>query len=149
MRPAVRALGASLALAASVLLIAGCTTEQPVERSPSISAPPPQRTIVPVPSSLQRTPGQPPIVEYGTVENPQIGVSYEYHLFVHCGVRAARFGGRWWQSVVPSDGRTLPNDRSQYVTGSMTLISPAVARFEWGGRSADFAPADVEPPPCL
>ena len=101
-----------------------------------------------VPSSVQRIPGQPPVVHYGTVDDPQVGVAYEYHLYVHCGVRAARFGGRWWQSVAPGDGVTLPNDGSQYVTGSMTLVAPTIARFEWDGRSADFAPADDEPPPC-
>jgi hypothetical protein len=105
------------------------------------------RTIVPVPSSVQRIPGQPPVVHYGTIDSPDIGVAYEYHLYVHCGVRAARFGGRWWQAVSPSDERHTDGGPG-YLAGSMTLVQPDLARFAWAGCSADFTPAPIEPTPC-
>jgi len=37
-----------------------------------------------VPSSVQEIPGQPPVVHYGTVDSPEVGVAYEYHLYIHC-----------------------------------------------------------------
>ncbi len=102
---------------------------------------------MPVPSSVQVIPGQPPLVHYGTVEDPQIGVAYEYHLYLHCGLRQATFGGRGWV-VRRSDGARPVMDQSQYATGAMTLVSPELARFEWPGGGADFVPADAPLQPC-
>jgi hypothetical protein len=132
-----------------VAVLAGCTSEARTDpqpsASPSVAAT--GRTIVPVPSSVQEIPGQPPVVHYGTVDNPDVGVAYEYHLYVHCGIRAAKFGGRWWLAVSPSDERYLSGGEL-YRAGSMTLVAPDLARFEWDGGSADFTPAETEPPPC-
>jgi len=66
-------------------LLAGCgggTTPAPTP-APTTSAAP-ARTVVPVPSSVQEIPGQPPVVHYGTVDSPEVGVAYEYHLYIHC-----------------------------------------------------------------
>jgi hypothetical protein len=86
-------------------------------------------------------------VHYGTVDNPDVGVAYEYHLYVHCGIRAAKFGGRWWLAIQPMDrpfageGATRPQD-------PMKLVAPDLARLRWDGGSADFTLAGAEPTPC-
>lgn len=137
------------AIVAGSLTLASCTTAvtSPASTTAPSASPSVRRSVVPVPTSVQRIPGQPPFIHYGTVDHPEIGVTYEYHLYVHCGVRAAKFGGRWWIAN-PHSGAEPPNDGSQYATGSMTLVAPDLARFEWDVSSADFAPASVEPLPC-
>jgi hypothetical protein len=150
--------GSPLTFFAAVLVavLAGCTSEESTSPQPSASpsAAAPARTIVPVPTSLQEIPGQPPVVHYGTVDNPEIGVAYEYHLYVHCGIRAAKFGGHWWLAVFPTNDRPFAGDGAtrplnpNYLDGAMTLVAPDLARFEWVDGSADFTPALTEPPPC-
>jgi hypothetical protein len=135
-----------------VAVLAGCTSEVRTDAHPSASpsAAATARTIVPVPSSVQVIPGQPPFVHYGTVDDPEVGVAYEYHLYVHCGIRAARFGGRWWLAVSQA-GDVRGRDRAtdpNYVEGAMTLVASDLARFEWDGGSAGFTPAEAEPTPC-
>jgi hypothetical protein len=110
--------------------------------------------IVPVPSSVRVVPGQPPVVLPGTVARPDLGVAYEYHLYVHCGTRAANFGDRWWVAVSTSpaspsggDGGSRQLDPN-YRRGSMTLVAPDRARFAWDGGTADFVPVTTPPPPC-
>jgi hypothetical protein len=137
----------------AAVVLAGCTaplaTSPPPQASPNASAV--ARTTVPVPSRVQRIPGQPPVVHHGTVPSPVTGVAYEYHLYVHCGIRAARFGGREWAAVAPvSDPPATiarPSDLN-YLRGSMTLVAPDLARFAWDGGSADFVPAGPPLAPC-
>ncbi len=130
------------AAVASSIVPAGCPTPgtEPVGPPDTPTPSAAQRSIVPVPTSLQVIPGQPPLVHYGTGENPQLGVD--------CGVRAARFGERWWVARSLVGARPGMDGTSQYATGSMTLVSPELARFAWSGGSADFVPADVDPPLC-
>jgi hypothetical protein len=145
-------------VSAAVLLaaLAACTPQVSTEARPPAppSAPAPVRTVVPVPSTVQTFPDQPPFVHYGTVDDPEIGTAYEHHLYVHCGIRAAEFGGRWWSAVTPAGNNPFPGNRApgqpdpNHLHGSMTLVAPDLARFEWDGGSADFAPAAAAPPPC-
>ena len=134
------------------VVLAGCTaaptTSPPPQTSPSASAV--ARTTVPVPSRVQRIPGQPPVVHHGTVPSPEPGVAYEYHLYVHCGIRAARFAGREWAAVAPMDPPATSAQRPDpnYLRGSMTLIARGLARFAWDGGSADFVPAGPPLAPC-
>lgn len=141
-----------LVIATGAVVLAGCT--QVAAPGGSATAAPPASpaaatTVVAVPSSVQEIPGQPPVIHYGTIDDPQLGVAYEYHLYVHCGIRNARFGGRWWQSTVLTNSQeSLDEDGTGYVTGSMTLLEPRLARFEWDGQRADFVPISVEPQRC-
>ena len=142
----------TVSAAVSFLVLAGCTSVPPTTpRPPGPPATPTAvRTTVPVPSSVQLIPGQPPVVHHGTVPSPEIGVAYEHHLYVHCGIRAAQFGGRQWVAVSPTDvppwsgAQPDPN----YLHGSMTLLAPDLARFAWDGGGADFVPADPPLAPC-
>lgn len=137
----------------AAVVLAGCTaapTTSPPPASPSASAV--ARTTVPVPSSVQQIPGQPPVVHYGTVPSPETGVAYEYHLYVHCGIRAARFGGRHWAAVAPTGDPPATSARPpdpNYLRGSMTLVGPDLARFAWDGGSVHFRPTDPPLPPCM
>lgn len=70
-------------------------------------------------------------------------MAYEYHLSVHCGIRAARFGGRDWAAVAPVDELSATSVRPpdpNHLLGSMTLVAPDLARFARDGDSADFTP---------
>ena len=85
------------------------------------------------------------------VPSPEIGVAYEYHLYVHCGIRAAQFGGRDRAAVAPADDPPATGARPpdpNYLRGSMTLVAPGLARFAWDGGSADFVPAGPPLAPC-
>ena len=136
----------------AAVVVAGCTAVPTTSRSPQAtpSASAVARTTVPVPSRVQRIPGQPPVVHHGTVPSPVTWVAYEYHLHVHCGIRAARFGGREWAAVAPTDPPATSAQRldPNYLRGSMTLVAPGLARFAWDGGSADFVPADPPLAPC-
>lgn len=140
-----------LVIATGAVVLAGCTQAAapggPATAEPSAS-PAAATTVVAVPRSVQEIPGQPPVIRYGTVDDPQLGMAYEYHLYVHCGIRDARFGGRWWKSIVLTNSQEFLDDGSGYVAGSMTLVEPTLARFEWDGQRADFVPTSVEPQPC-
>jgi hypothetical protein len=93
------------------------------------------------------------VVHYGTVDSPEVGVAYEYHLYIHCGVRAALFGGRWWLAIQPGPLNPPPVAGptaivTGYLTGSMTLLAADHARFDWDSGTAEFTPAQSEPVPC-
>ena len=85
----------------------------------------------------------------------EIGKSYPHDLYVHCGVRDARFDGRTWMpDEGPSDGSVgyLPTDWIRGDSrGSMKLISDDLAAFTANsGRMVLFKPwpSDVEWNPC-
>ncbi|GAA1311983.1 hypothetical protein [Pseudonocardia xinjiangensis] len=130
------------------VLLTACT----VQGSDVAPTPPPEgriasATIVPVEPSVQEIPGQPPDVHYGTVDDAQIGVTYEYHLYVHCGLRYARFANRWWAANPPVD-ETFSGNSMNYLDGAMTLVSADAARFEWTDGRVDFVPSSRPPAPC-
>jgi hypothetical protein len=82
---------------------------------------------------------------------PTVGTAYPYQLFVHCGVRYALFGGRWWEAMPQQSPPPAPPGRdSNYVTGTMTLIRADRAHFRSTERplEVDFRPAAAEPPLC-
>jgi len=96
----------------------------------------------------QREPGTNP--EIGP-DHPVVGGAYRYDLYVHCGVRFAKFGGRWWHAD-PEQARPAgqPYRDGNYVAGTMTLVSPDHARFESADPhlSVDFRPLAAAPAPC-
>ncbi len=151
---------ARLTSAAALVVITACSPGAVIDApAPAPTTVPPtvptaSVPIVPVPSSVYEVPGQPPVVLPGTVARPDPGVAYEYHLYVHCGIRAANFGDREWvvasTTSVPrgsGDGGDRQPDIN-YRRGSMTLVAPDRARFAWDGGTADFVPATTPPPPC-
>ncbi|MEV6868051.1 hypothetical protein AB0M44_44610 [Streptosporangium subroseum] len=87
--------------------------------------------------------------------NPKLKAAYAYDLHSHCGIRYAKFGGRWWSiSAIRTDTRSrvegLGKAGFNYTAGYMTLFSKNMAVFE----SAAFPPIQFTPasskdvPPC-
>jgi hypothetical protein len=60
-----------------------------------------------------------------------LGRPYPYQLFIHCGVPLVEFGGRGWLPVqpVPHYPGSRTGVENGYVTGTMTLVTPATLRF--------------------
>jgi hypothetical protein len=81
----------------------------------------------------------------GTVDDPVIGVAYPFQMPTHCGIQAASFGGHWWLATAPT-GTSGPVG-PQYTAGTMTLVSPSDARFDYAGGTAEFTPT-ATPQPC-
>ncbi len=82
---------------------------------------------------------------------PTIGTAYPYQLFVHCGVRYALFGGRWWEATPPQSPPPGPPGRDgNYVTGTMTLTRADRVHFRSTDPplEVDFRPAPAQPPLC-
>jgi hypothetical protein len=80
--------------------------------------------------------------------NPKRKVAYAYDLFSHCGIRYAKFGGRWWSiSAIRTDTRSRVEGSGKegfnYTAGYMTLFSKNMAVFE----SAVFPPIEFAPAP--
>jgi hypothetical protein len=101
------------------------------------------------PASGQPGPGTNPAIG---PDRPMVGEPYRYDLYVHCGVRFATFGGRWWHAE-PEQARPAgqPYRDGNYVTGTMTLLSPDHARFVSADPdlTVDFRPLTTAPAPCL
>jgi hypothetical protein len=76
----------------------------------------------------------PPGVEAGPA-SPSIGVPYPYDLYVHCGIKYTRFGGRWWHAAPerPGPQPAMAYGGNPYTRGTMTLVSVDEARFERTG----------------
>jgi hypothetical protein len=83
----------------------------------------------------------------------EIGKPYQFFLRVACGVRDARFDGRWWvadpivgvdppESDWTADETLVPPHVSGYgVYGTMVLVTEDLAVFtSMGGRSFEFIP---------
>jgi len=87
----------------------------------------------------------------GDPATPDIGTAYPYQLFVHCGIRYARFADRWWETTpqqwVPPGP---PGGDRNYVPGTMTLIRADRAQFRSTGPplQVDFWLMAGDPPLC-
>ena len=114
--------------------------------------PPPAPTPAPVPmptvqGNLHEEPPQGPGVEIGT--------GYPYALYVHCGIRDARFDGRLWMAdPMLSDGSGNPplDWAPADSVGIMELVNDNMAVFTAeSGRTILFIPwpLDVEWRPCF
>ena len=113
--------------------------------------PPPTATPTPMPMPTVardrlEVPPQGPAVE--------IGRAYPYELYVHCGIRDARFDGRLWMAdPMLSDGSGNPpmDWAPADSVGVMELVNNDLAVFTAGsGRIIEFKPwpSDVEWRPC-
>ena len=113
----------------------------------------PSPTATPTPAPMP-TPGQDHLE--GPPQGPgvEIGTGYPYTLYVHCGIRDARFDGRLWMAdPMLSDGSGnppldwAPGDSE----GIMELVDDDLAVFTAeSGRTIQFKPwpLDVEWRPC-
>ncbi|MFE9565642.1 hypothetical protein ACFYM0_31550 [Streptomyces sp. NPDC006487] len=137
-----RAAAAGLVAAAAVLaVLAPQWSSDDGSRMPA----PPAATAGP-PSEL------PAATEPAVQADPEPGVPYAHDLYVHCGIRYAKFAGRWWHAEpeVPEEALDPALRVNPYTAGTMVLVSAVEARFV---RSAPdlvvtFRPLAVEPPPC-
>ena len=105
------------------------------------------------------TPAPMPTVDPDILERPpqgpgaEIGNTYPYTLYVHCGVRDAHFDGRVWMAdpmlgnYNPPPGWTSDDSR-----GTIELVRDDLAIFKSvSGRTIEFIPwpSDVEWTPCF
>ncbi|WP_433727337.1 hypothetical protein ACQP2Y_12115 [Actinoplanes sp. CA-051413] len=96
-------------------------------------------------------PPAPPGTELATgPADPAVGSSYRYDLFVHCGIRYAKFGGRWWQAEPRQPEPRTTYGGGLYVPGTMALVAADEARFTSDTPTVDatFRPLAGEPEPC-
>ncbi len=106
------------------------------------------------------TPAPMPTVERGRHEEPpqgpgvEIGTDYPYTLYVHCGVRDARFDGRLWMAdpmLSGGSGNPALDWAPADSVGIMKLVNDNLAVFTAeSGRTIQFKPwpLDVEWRPC-
>lgn len=76
----------------------------------------------------------------------EIGRTYDYEMYVHCGVEWALIDGAWWQSDYLSDGNANPPDGwgNPVDAGRLTLTSPDTASYAGGpDTSITFRRTDV------
>jgi hypothetical protein len=80
----------------------------------------------------------------------EVGNSYGYQLYTHCGVHWARIDGRFWETFPLNDGNANPPDGwgNPYQAGKIVLESTDSARFEGAGHELQFVPSAGEPPMC-
>ena len=111
--------------------------------------PTPTLTPTPMPAVERDRPEEPP-------QGPgvEIGTGYSYTLYVHCGIRDARFDGRLWMAdPMLSDGSGNPplDWAAADSRGKMKLVRDDLAVFTAeSGRIIQFIPwsLDVEWRPC-
>ena len=126
------------------------------------SGPKPPSTITqvnPLPAPTP-TPMPMPTVERDRLEGPpqgpgvEIGTGYPYALYVHCGIRDARFDGRLWMAdpmLSDGSGNPPPDWTAEDSRGTMEVVRDDLAVFTAeSGRIVEFIPwpLDVEWRPC-
>ena len=91
-----------------------------LDNDDEIATEPKELVIAPAPTPTPRPPKGPGV---------EIGKEYSYTLGVHCGVRQAKFDGRWWIAD-PIVGINPPEDWDRYDEfGTMTLVTEDLAVF--------------------
>ena len=116
----------------------------------SLITPTPTLTPTPMPAVERDRPEEPP-------QGPgvEIGTGYPYTLYVHCGVRDARFDGRLWMAdpmLSDGSGNPPPDWAPADSVGIMELVNDNMAVFTAeSGRTILFIPwpLDVEWRPCF
>ena len=82
----------------------------------------------------------------------EVGETYDYVLFVHCGVRWARLDGVWWKTDLFADSDKNPPDGwgNPYDEGTMTILDERTADYVGGAEmTVRFQRTDlVDAPPC-
>ncbi len=92
------------------------------------------------------------------IENPpygvgvEVGETYDYVLYVHCGVRWARIDGTWWEAAPLDDGNSNPPDGwgNPYDAGSLTVVDETTAEYTGGPDvTVRFVRTDATQPPFV
>lgn len=83
----------------------------------------------------------------------ELGISYPYNVYTHCGVEYAVFDGRLWLLDPPltdGSGNPPPGWDNPFQHGLMRLLADDLAEFRTAELSVRFAPApaDYERPGC-
>jgi hypothetical protein len=116
-------------LAALTLLLAGCAPRG-AAAAPDVDAAP----VVQLPTQALVEPSDPDNPRLGP-KVAEVGRTYPYDLYTHCGIAYARFGGAVWLAERPRPEPPLKPDAkgwltySGYTAGTMTLVDAAAARF--------------------
>jgi len=80
----------------------------------------------------------------------EIGRTYPFDLYTHCGIEYAPFGGKTWRAITPlPEPRAKPGENgitvySGYTAGTMTLVDASTARFVVDLRYTDVAESVVD-----
>jgi hypothetical protein len=115
------------------IIIGGCDTSQPtMPATPTL--PLPIATWTPIsPAEAQQNPD----VREPLSSPAELGKSYPFQLYTHCGADlAVDFDGSFWQLSNPAEVPESLGDPSQ--EGKMTLIDSDHARFDFEGGSLLF-----------
>ena len=119
---------------AMIILMVGCSdTSQPIMTAAS-TLPLPIATWTPIsPAEAEQNPD----VREPLSPSAELGKAYPFKLYTHCGADlAVDFDGSFWQLSNPTEVPQSLGDPSQ--EGTMTLIDPDHARFDFEGGSLWF-----------
>ena len=124
--------------------------ELQVQMPTTADSPSPTATPTPVPL---------PTPERDRLDGPpqgpgvEVGTGYPYTLYVHCGIRDARFDGRLWMAnPMLGNHNPPPGWTADDSVGTMDLVNDDLAVFTAeSGRAIQFKPwpLDVEWRPCM
>lgn len=81
----------------------------------------------------------------------QVGESYDYDLYTHCGIEWARIDGVWWQTAPLDDGNANPPDGwgNPYDAGRLVVDTETTATYtSEAGTAVEFERTDVEVAPA-
>lgn len=80
----------------------------------------------------------------------EVGETYGYTLYTHCGIEWTRIDGVWWMATLPlSDGNANPPPGwgNPYDKGEMEIVDRSTAIYRGGPRDVEFERTDeVEVP---
>jgi len=63
-----------------------------------------------------------------------VGETYDYVMYVHCGVRWTRIDGVWWETAPFDDGNANPPEGwgNPFDAGTLTVIDETTAEYAGG-----------------
>jgi len=85
--------------------------------------------------------GEPP---YGI--GAEVGATYDYTLYTHCGIKWTRIDGVWWQASTPlNDGNANPPPSwgNPYDAGEMEIVDEATAIYRGGPSDVEFKRTEI------
>lgn len=82
----------------------------------------------------------------------EVGETYDYTLYTHCGIEWTRIDGVWWQTPTPlSDGNANPPSgwANPYDKGQMDIVDDSTAIYRGGPGEVEFERTDVTDAPFV
>lgn len=139
----------------SVLLVVGCSNDGNVSEGARASANGPAEADVNEEPEGHRQSANGPAEADVNDEPPygagaEIGQTYEYVLYTHCGIEWARVDGMFWQSTPLDDGSGNPPAGwgNPYDAGELEIIERNVAVYRGGpGAEVEFERTDMAAAP--